>query len=360
MAFGLLGSYSLDMPQKSLKVRAKASQGAPYFETALFDDRPFTEYKSFVLRNGGNDCVWTRINDAVQSRLIEKLDTTVIHQAWKPVVVYINGMYWGQYNMVERVDRFFVAQHEGLPLDQAGNMDILEGSSIVDFGSNKEYKDMIAKVKTLSPGKNPEDLKYITDRIDVDNYFDYIGLEWFFGNSDVGNIRFYKLKGEGHKWRWIIYDMDYGLFQSKFDSPTSWLDPKGAGQQNINNTLIRKLLENNEMKEKFLRRLGQIFKLYTTDVMINELNTMAAMIEPEMPLHFARWAELNEKTINVDSPMTAEGALRYWNSRLDYTRNVMKKRPTYFWEIIQKYFNLPDATMVEYFGEKPPMPADAI
>ncbi len=360
MEFALQGQYSLDMPQKSLKIRAKASQGAPIFEASLFDNRPFTQYKSFVLRNGGNDTVWTRLNDAVQSRLIEKLDTTVIHQSWKPVVVYINGMYWGQYNMVERVDRFFVAQHEGLPLNQAGNMDILEASNKVKYGSNKEYKDMIAKVKTMSPGKNPEDLKYITDRIDVDNYFDYIGLEWFFGNSDQGNIRFYKLKGTGNKWRWIIYDLDYGLFNSKFDSPTSYMDPKGAGQQNINNTLIRKLLENDEMKVKFLRRLGEIFKLFTTDVMINELNTMAAMIEPEMPLHFARWAELNEKTINIDSPMTAEGAMRYWKSRLDYTRNVMKKRPTYFWEIIQKYFNLPDAAMVEYFGEKPPMPKDAV
>ena len=74
--------------------------------------------------------------------------------------------------MVERVDRFFVAQHEGFPLDQAGNMDILESSNTVAYGSNKEYRDMIAKIKTLSPGKNPEDLKYITDHIDVDNYFD--------------------------------------------------------------------------------------------------------------------------------------------------------------------------------------------
>ena len=150
------------------------------------------------------------------------------------------------------------------------------------------------------------------------------------------------------------------MFESSFNSPKSYMDPKGAGQQNINNTLIRKLLENSAMKEKFLRRMGEIFQLYTTEVMINELNAMAAMIEPEMPLHFARWAELNEKTINVDSPLSPEGAMRYWKQRLDYTRNVMKKRPTYFYEVIQKYFSLPDATMREYFGEKPPMPPDAL
>ncbi len=359
--FGLFGQFSLDMPQKSFKVRAKAAQGAPYFEASLFEDRPFTEYKSFVLRNGGNDNVWTRINDDFQSRLIDKLDTTVIHQATNPVVVYLNGQYWGHYNMRERVDRFFVAQHEGLTLDQANNMDILEASSKVYFGSNREYKDLIAKAKTLSPGKNSEDLKYITDRIDVDNYFDYMALEWFFGNSDgAGNVRYYKLKGEGQKWRWIFYDSDYGLFNSKFDSPTSFLDPKGAGQMNIDNTLIRKLLENSEMKEKFLRRLGEIFQVFTTQFMIDTFNELAAQIEPEMKLHFARWAELNEKTINVDSPLTAEGAWRYWNTRLDFNRNVMKKRPTHFYEIIQRYFNLPDTTMREYFGEKPAMPPDAI
>ncbi len=358
--FGLQGQYSLDMPQKTFKVRAKASQGAPTFKASLFGDRPFDEYKSFVLRISGNDAVWTRINDAFQSRMLDKLGTTVIHQAVNPVVVYLNGQYWGHYNMRERVDRFFIAQHEGLSLDQAGNMDILESSSTVAYGSNKEYKAMIEKVKTLSPGKNPEDLKYITDRIDVDNYFDYMALEWFVGNTDPGNIRFYKIKGEGQKWKWIFYDVDYGLFRADIDSPTSYLDPKGAGQQNINNTLIRKLLENNEMKEKFLRRLGEIFQVFTTEFMTNTFNELAAEIEDEMPLHFARWAELNDKAINADSPLSAEGALRYWNTRLDRSRNIFKKRPTQFYGYVQDYFQLSNAAMVEFFGEKPVMPADAL
>lgn len=360
MEFALQGQYSLDMPQKSFKVKAKAAQGTPLFEAPLFGDRPFTEYKGFVLRMGGNDCVWTRINDDVQSRLLDVLGTPVLHQASNPVVVYLNGQYWGHYNMRERVDRYFVAQHENIPLDQADNMDILEASGTVVYGSNKEYKGMIKKIKALSPGKNPDDLKYITDRIDVDNYFDYMGLEWFVGNSDPGNIRFYKLKGEGQKWKWIFYDADYGMFQSKFDSPTSYLDPKGAGQQNIDNTLIRKLLENDEMKEKFLRNLGRIFQTFTTQVMLDTFNTLASQIEKEMPLHFARWAEWNEKTINIDSPLTPEGALRYWHARLDYTRNVMKKRPNLFYGIIQKYFGLSDDTMADYFGQKPAMPPDAL
>ena len=113
------------------------------------------------------------------------------------------------------------------------------------------------------------------------------------------------------------------------------------------------------MKDKFLTRLGEIFQVFTTDFMTQELDKMVAMIEPEMSLHFARWAEETDKAITFDNPTTPEGALRYWNTRLNRLRNVLKKRPTLFYEMVQEQFNLSDAQMVTYFGEKPPMPADA-
>ena len=360
--FGLQGQYSLDLPQKTFKVRAKAKYGSKYFEAALFEDREYTEYKSFVLRMGGNDGSWTRLVDGLQSRLIDRFNentdtpTTVLHQAWNPVVVYLNGVYWGHYNMRERVDRFFVAQHEGLSLEEADNMDILEASGTVNFGSDDEYDDLIATAKTLNPGESEEDLQYLLDRIDVDNYFDYMAFEMFFGNSDPGNIRFYKLHTEGAKWRWIFYDADYGLFNSGFDSPSSYLDPKGAGDMNIDNTLLLKLLENQEMRHKFLTRLGEIYQVLTTDFMLAELQTMVDLLEPEMPLHFARWAEETDKNMTWDNPTTPEGALRYWNTRLDRLRNVIKKRPTYFYEMVQEEFELTDGQMLIYFGTKPEMP----
>ena len=367
MEFCLSGAYSLDMPQKSMKFRSKSKYGSKYFTANLFEELPFTEYRGFVLRNSGNDCVWTRLNDGFQHRLVDRFNevadnpTNVIHQAWRPVVAYLNGSYWGHYNLRERIDRYFICQHEGVDLSLADNLDLLQASGKARFGSSsKEYSDMIKKARTLSPGKNEQDLQYILDRIDVDNYFDYMAIQMFFGNSDPGNIRFYKFKTEGSKWRWILYDLDYGLFRSGFDSPTSYLKDKGAGQQNINNTLIRKLLENDRMKDKFLTRLGGFYRVFTTEFMTNEFNTMVALLEPEMAMHFSRWAEENDRAINVDSPLTPEGAMRYWHTRLDYTRNVLKKRPTYFYEMVQERFRLTDGQMLSYFGEKPPLPADAI
>ncbi len=366
MEFSLQGQYSLDMPQKTFKVKSKAKYGDKYFNARLFDDLEFTQYKNLVLRNSGNDCVWTRFNDAFQSQLIKAFNgqaetpTTVLYQDWRPVVVYLNGQYWGHYNMRERADRYFIAQHEGYPLEMADQIDVLEASSKLVYGSRTEYVNMIEKVKKSSPGTNEADLQYILDNVDVDNYFDYLSFEMFFGNSDTGNIRFYRMRVEGAKWRWIFYDSDYGMFNSGFDSPTSYLKASGSGEQKINNTLIVKLLENDQMLDKFLTRMGVIYQFLTTENMLNVFNSMAETLEPEMSLHFSRWAEENDKAINFDSPTTPEGALRYWNTRLDRSRNVMKKRPTYFYEMIQERFELSDETMLQYFGPKPALPDDAL
>jgi len=354
--FGIMGQYSIDMPQKSLKVVAKARFGSKYVNGKLFDDREFTQYRAFVLRNSGNDCVWSRMVDGVQSRLVDKVDTTVIHQAWRPVIVYINGRYFGHYNLRERVGEHFVAQHEGLPLEAAETIDVLESngtaSSQINNGSNAEWKEFIKTVKTLSPGKNPADLQYILDRVDVDNYFDYVIFESYFANTDTGNIRFYKVPGE--KWKWILYDMDYGLFNSSANGIANYLNPKGHGNGNdIDNSLILKLLENEEMFDKFMTRFGEIFNMITTDVMLNEINACYAILEPEMDMHFARWAESNLKSIDVDQPQSKDGALRYWKQRVERLRNVARKRPAYCWRQLQDWFKLTDAEMEAYLGPLP-------
>ena len=356
--FGLIGQYSLDMPQKSLKVIAKARYGSKYINGKLFEDREFTQYRAFVLRNSGNDCVWTRMVDGVQSRLVDKTGTTVIHQAWRPVIVYINGRYWGHYNLRERVGEHFIAQHEGLSLEEASSIDVLESngtsSSQINNGSNEEWKEFIKTVKTLSPGKNPEDLQYILDRVDVDNYFDYVIFESYFANTDSGNIRYYKVPGG--KWKWIMYDMDYGLFDSTSNGIQNYLYPKGHGANNdIDNSLILKLLENSEMFDKFMTRFGEIFNIITTDVMLEEINTCYAILEPEMDMHFARWAEYNLKSIAVDQPQSKDGALRYWKTRVERLRNVARKRPAYCWRQVAEWFGLTDKEMEKYFGPIPLM-----
>lgn len=45
--------------------------------------------------------------------------------------------------------------------------------------------------------------------------FDYYIFESFYGNTDPGNVRFYRntKSGDG-KWRYLVFDMDWGLFNA--------------------------------------------------------------------------------------------------------------------------------------------------
>ncbi len=359
----LMGDYSLDMPQKSMKFRAKSLYGKKYFDAKLFDDREYEQYKSFVLRNSGNDCMWTRLLDGFESRLLDYYGTQVIHQAWNPVVVYINGTYWGHMNMRERVDRFFVAQHEGMDMRDANQITILEASGALKYGTTqarRAYRDMISKIKSSDPAGKAEDLQYILDRVDVDNYFEYIALEMFVGNSDIGNTRFYLTNQEGSKWRWIWYDADYGLFNSSFNSPKSYTKAKGMGQQLIDNTILLKLLEVPEYKDRFLTKFGDVFQKLTTDKMLEILEPLVVQITPEMQLHWARWGEFNDQYVISEVPTTADGAYRYWEKRIQRLQNTLKKRPNLLWGYAKDVFKLTDEQMIHYFGERPPMPEDAV
>ena len=361
--FSLMGDFSLDMPQKSMKFRSKSLYGTKFFNAKLFDDREFTEYKSFVLRNSGNDCMWTRLLDGFESRLLDAYGTQVIHQAWNPVVVYINGIYWGHMNMRERVDRFFIAQHEGMDMRKASQITILEASGTLKYGTSaarREYKNMISKIKASHPEKNEEDLQYILDNVDVDNYFEYIALEMFVGNSDIGNTRFYKTNQEGSKWRWIWYDADYGLFNSSFNSPKSYTKAKGMGEKLIDNTILLKLLSVPAYKDKFLTVFGDIFQTFTTEYMTSILDPLIEQITPEMQLHWARWGELNDTFVISEVPTTADGAYRYWEKRIARLKNTLKKRPNLLWGYAKEAFNLNDTQMETYFGPRPKMPDDAV
>ncbi len=364
IAISTAGDYSLDLPQKSFKVRAKAEYGQKTFAAALFPDRPFTEYKSLVVRNCGNDGAWARVRDGFQSRLLDAYGSEVIHQAWQPVAVYLNGIYWGHMDLRERVDRYFVAQHEGIPMEEADNMDILVGNGAVEWGSNKEFNAMIKRLKNSDPANNPEDRAYLDANVDVENLLEYMAFEMFVGNSDIGNTRFYRLHGidpetgEPYKWRWILYDVDYGFWVAAFNSPWSYTKEKGMGQKNFNNTCFMTALKVPEYRDMFLKKLADMYKTFTPEFLSNLLNECVAELHPdtEMKLHFARWAEYHDQKVVGEWPTKESSAYTYWQNHVNRLHNTFLKRPYLLWAMVKKAFNLTDAQMESYFGPRPEKP----
>lgn len=370
--FRIMGQYSLDMPQKSMFIKADGQFGKSEFDYALFDDRPYTTYKSFVLRNGGQDGLYTRVMDGLEARIIDQADSTLVTQSWKPVIVYIDGEYWGHFNMRERAGVDMIAQHEGWA--NADDIDLLQSDGLkstqVKQGSNADYKDLYNRVLNANLNDDPELLAEVEANFDIDNMFDYYIFESFYGNSDPGNVRFYRntKSGDG-KWHYLVFDMDWGLFSATYTEKgkeyaragvSYYMNESGAGTHHIKSTLfLRRLVQVPKYRDKFLKRYGELFNtVLTTENMVSLFYEMTAQIKPEMQMHSERWATEMPAQVSFDVPKNATGAYNYWITRCERAVRVMNRRPHFIWLDIQSYFGLSDAEMESYFGPCPEIPAE--
>ena len=340
--------YGLDMPQKSFLI--SSAEGT--FEYALFDDRPYTSYKTFLLSNADADCMFTRVADPVQHRMIDKyLDTGLLTLAWRPVNVYINNEYQGIYNMREELDAYTVCRHEGLPDTEADSVTLLNVNGGAYFGSNKEFKAMLKELKTSDPANNPEDLAYLEEQVDIESFLEWLAVSIYYGNSDGGTgVKYYRIP-EG-KWKCAVHRLHYGLYVSDYNSLENYLKEEGMGAQKFDNTVFLKILAVDQYRELFLQKLGNLYRTLNTETMRQELDACVAWIMPDMRAHVERWGPYYDKNIIQEVPTDADGAWKYWQKRVTRMHNVMTKRPNYVYQYTQSFFGLSDEEMEKYFGPK--------
>ena len=98
--------------QKSFAVYANNALGSDVFSYPFFENRSYTEYSSVLLRYSNSDSSATRMRDAAVAELSEGLG--LYYQAGYPILLYLNGEYWGHYNLRERANRDSLAQWEGI------------------------------------------------------------------------------------------------------------------------------------------------------------------------------------------------------------------------------------------------------
>ena len=341
----LLDGLSVDMYQK------------PFVLSGCFSTERQSEHKSILLSNGGKDCIFTRLMNGYISNLVDSLGSTVLHLQWQPVSVFLNGEYWGHYNLTENVDASIVAIHERL--EDSNGITVLRGKGYLVDGSTEgssAYRKMISDIKKMKPTENTQDLEYLQENIDIDNYLEYMALEMFFGNSDTASFCCYRIPGG--KWKWLLQGTEYCLFDSGYNSPKAYMHPDETEIPMDDNTILLTLLSVPEYKDQFLRILGRVFQTLTTDRMLDVLNPIIEQISPEMPRHFERWAAESGSPMWKQLPTESQAALEYWNNRIDRLKNVIRKRPSLLWEFVQDEFELTNEEMLQYFGNKPEIQDD--
>ena len=113
-------------------VKLRAGYGRQEVTYPFFGEYEIKSFQNLVLRNSGQDRDGARVRDAVCMRMVEGLN--IDNCATRPVVAYINGKYWGIYDLNEDQNADFLAAHYGVNPDEVDNIirrntGALEGSS---------------------------------------------------------------------------------------------------------------------------------------------------------------------------------------------------------------------------------------
>lgn len=231
------GGATRSYPQKSLKFYARKDYGAGKLKYDLFsgnvkrqtDDAAITKYDSFVLRNGGNDAQYTRFSDKLIQSLVS--DRQILTQGMEPCILFIDGEFWGQYELTEKVDNDFVSAHTGVP---SKDICLIKKEELED-GSEEgfaEWKQLRKWIQDTDFSKQ-EAYEQLCGYVDIQSFMDYVSTEIHINNWDWGkpNSAMWKAQtvdtsnsyADG-KWRFILFDTEYssGLYDRALASEDSF------------------------------------------------------------------------------------------------------------------------------------------
>ncbi len=332
----VFGQYSRAYDQKSVSVHFRGKYGTSSVEYPFFEGNDVTEFSSLVLRAGGQDQKFTRIRDALCTEVFSEY-SDIAYMDWQPVAVYINGEYYGFYDLREKINESYFKSHEGIKKE---NIDILKGNGrIVIAGDSKDYYDMVDYIKNHDMSVS-ENYSYICSQMDIDNYIDYLIAEIFFCNGDTGNIKFYRDRVNG-KWKWILFDLDMALraeatWATEYNSLKELLDPDGHGSGHSFYTTVQcGLMKNPEFRQKFISRYAELLNTaFKPENMTAVLDRMTAVIDDEMQLHGIRW---ERPTYNS------------WLSAVNALKDICEKRHDIAKKQLIDYFGISQSEQNELF-----------
>lgn len=342
MVFNQLGETAVsgvstrEQPQKSFKVYANKRFGKKTYKGDFWTDKPEVDkVKSFVLRSGGNNSFTTRINDALVQKLFGTHVDNLDWQAYQPVVVYINGVYKGEFGMRERSNEDFVEANYDLEdvevADETSYQSPEQGSHFASFrdayrSASTSYKDLEAQM-------------------DMDNFTKALIAEMYAMNTDfpTNNVSMWRtLEGTEEtsagnlangKWRWILKDLDragmnIALYPYSFDMFNYLFNPDDlqfSGMYHFD--LYKKMSQLPEFKRDFADKMMVCLGDFLKPELVNALvDTMSNEIYDELKYTFQAYNCTSE-----------------WKSYKQNVKNLKQffaERPNYLYTQTARYFQL--------------------
>jgi len=304
------------LAQKSLRIYARNK----LFNYSILPKKDQEKYSSFILRTTMGTWIKLLFQDELSHEIVRELDFE--SQDYNPVVVYLNGEYWGIHSLRERVDNDFLARKYGGDKD-----DILFAST------SSEYQKFLADLEKMDLSDENEYIK-IENEIEINSFIDYQIAEIYLNNYDwpENNYEAWKNIEENGKWRWIFFDLDQGFgdFEQNMLEHATNSEDKGWPNPPESTLLFRKLLENNEFKYKFIERFARHLKTtFRYETVKYKFEMIKNMYSEEVPRQIERW--------------NYPDSFKRWEDDIEISLlNFLEKRSCYMQEQMEEFFELDD------------------
>lgn len=333
---GVYGGCTRIHVAKSLKIKANKRSGKNKMNyTSFFAGRSYKKVKSLALRNGGNgySYVVPRWRDMFIQHLADGMNLD--KQVAQPVSFYLNGTYYGMMILTERTDEDYLYHNYGLDEEEIDLLSVNSAGYHIEVGTKDAYNEMINYAS-----KNYDKAEFydqMEKMMDVDEYVDYQILEQYVGNTDwVSNNTKIWRKRDGGRFRWIVYDTDFGLSKATaVDKDMIQFATSEKGTEPCW-TLLKSCLKNEDFRWKFLDQyLDRLENQFTDERIDTKLDSIWNMTKRDMCA-----------TIKRSGFLDCPGNPDSYDLEIEKMRTFAKERKGYVVEQLKKDFGLGDDTVI--------------
>ena len=303
----------------------------------MFRTKDRNKYQRLIIKTAANDNYpfsyggsGAHIRDSYVQSLSQVADLRMDERSFEPCILFLNGEYWGLYEIREKVDDndftdYYYDQDSVEFLKTWGGTwaDVLgdNQTEISVFNSWDEIRDFI----TTNNMAIQDNYLYAKSIFNMGSLIDYFILNTYVVNADWLNWNtawWHGLRedGEKKKWRYALWDMDntFDHGANYTDIPSQDVnadpcDPEGigdtGGQGHI--PIWNALLNNDEFFADYINRWTDLSNNYfSCEFLISHLDSLINLIEPEMPKQIDRWG----------------GNYNTWQSNVNDMRDFIEER----------------------------------
>lgn len=316
-------------PKKSFRLSFRSRYGANSLDAPVLCDAGCknTGFKTLVLRAEHNYS-WPASEDGskgtyYQDQLVRDLQQRVsgYQTCGSHVQLFINGLYWGFYNITERPDDATSAAIWGGEKD---DWDVIKNRGAeyeVRDGSSISYKELFACAKRdLS---NPDNYDKVTQRLSIRDFADYMIIETFIANMDWPNNNWVAMANVkmGEPFRYAVWDSEIACFDP--NSNRLNLNTTGYSPYALHNLLKvspEYRLAMADRAHKHLFNDGALCAAVTTNV----LEKLSERVRPALFAESARWGAFKHDFIKSSYPIYG---LKQWNTTIQNNKSFWINRP---------------------------------